>query len=189
MESVFGNIVLPTVQVQNLDHHSDHHSQKDGSEHSTSITHPVPKQRHELSSGHSTLNSVPVLEREREFHASFLNSEPGEPLEPIEFRKNTIDRHHSINSHGEHHELASQRSESVHSQSQHEHHEVASQRSASIHSRALNGHQDEASHKSASIHSRRESTISRKSEPFCDDVHSHLGEPNEILEPLAEVNI
>jgi hypothetical protein len=191
MESVFGNIVLP--QVQHIDHQSNHHSQKDGSEHSLSAARPVPRQRHELSSGNSTLRSVSVLEKEPEFHASFLNSHPDEEEigMPVEFRKSTIDRHSSINSHGEQHELASHRSASIHSRPPSEHHEVASHRSISIHSRPPSEHHEVASHKSASVHShsRRESTISRKSELVYDDVHSQLGEPNEILEPLAPVEV
>jgi hypothetical protein len=55
MASVFENIVLPNVEVEEL---GDQHLQ----------TAPVPKKRHD----------VPLLEKEHEFRASFIHSEPVE---------------------------------------------------------------------------------------------------------------
>lgn len=72
MASVFENIVLPDVQVQ----HNVNHQRRDSQiSHQSSNKAPVPKQRHDIAHHHSSNDEVPILEREREFRASFLGSE------------------------------------------------------------------------------------------------------------------
>lgn len=120
MESIFGNIVLPNVQVRN----STHHSRKGSGEGSTR-TPPAPKQR--------TLNGIHTLEREREFRASFIGSEDGG--EPIgrDFGMNALERQSSsVSESNKHHQdLVNSGLEHVDSRSHHD--SVVNGRIGSIH--------------------------------------------------------